>query len=114
MKRFLRHIAFTLITLLAVACIAGIYKTIAVPLGTKIYTLKNGLKVYMSFNKESRIQTYIAVRGDGKNVPSNQKLCQMRTLENNAARARPFIESSLVCIIQHREFLPEGLQSIHI
>ena len=42
------------------------------PLKTKIYTLDNGLKVYMSVNKEEpRIQTYIAVRSGGKNDPSD-------------------------------------------
>ncbi len=40
------------------------------PLNTKIYTLKNGLKIYMSVNKETpRIQTYIAVKVGGKNDP---------------------------------------------
>ena len=48
------------------------YETVAGdPLGTKIYTLDNGLKIYMSVNKEQpRIQTYIAVRVGGKNDPS--------------------------------------------
>lgn len=33
------------------------------PSATRIYTLPNGLKVYLSVNKEKpRIQTYIAVR----------------------------------------------------
>lgn len=33
------------------------------PMGTRIYTLKNGLKVYLSVNKEApRIQTYIGVK----------------------------------------------------
>ena len=33
------------------------------PMQTRIYTLPNGLKVYLSVNKEKpRIQTYIAVR----------------------------------------------------
>ena len=42
------------------------------PLKTKIYTLDNGLKVYMSVNKEEpRIQTYIAVRSGGRNDPSD-------------------------------------------
>ncbi|MBQ6086696.1 MAG: insulinase family protein [Bacteroidales bacterium] len=42
------------------------------PLSAKIYTLDNGLKVYMSVNKEKpRIQTYIAVRSGGKNDPSD-------------------------------------------
>ena len=48
------------------------YETVANdPLGTKMYTLDNGLKVYMSVNKETpRIQTYIAVKVGGKNDPS--------------------------------------------
>ena len=38
---------------------------------TRIYTLDNGLKVYLSVNKElPRIQTYIAVRTGSKNDPS--------------------------------------------
>jgi predicted Zn-dependent peptidase len=38
---------------------------------TRIYTLKNGLKVYLSVNKEQpRIQTYIAVRTGPKNDPA--------------------------------------------
>jgi len=41
------------------------------PMQTRIYTLDNGLKVYMSVNRETpRIQTYIAVRVGGKNDPS--------------------------------------------
>lgn len=41
------------------------------PINTRIYTLENGLKVYMSLNKETpRIQTYIAVRVGGKNDPA--------------------------------------------
>ena len=41
------------------------------PLKARIYTLKNGLKVYMTVNKETpRIQTYIAVRVGGKNDPA--------------------------------------------
>ena len=41
------------------------------PLGTKIYTLDNGLQLYMSVNKEEpRIQTYIAVKVGSKNDPS--------------------------------------------
>ncbi|NLZ73574.1 MAG: insulinase family protein, partial [Bacteroidales bacterium] len=40
------------------------------PLNAKIYTLQNGLKVYMTVNKETpRIQTYIAVKVGGKNDP---------------------------------------------
>ena len=41
------------------------------PLKTKIYTLDNGLKVYMTVNREKpRIQTYIAVKVGSKNDPS--------------------------------------------
>ncbi len=41
------------------------------PTETRIYTLDNGLKVYMSVNKEEpRIQTYIAVRTGSKNDPA--------------------------------------------
>lgn len=41
------------------------------PLNTQIYTLENGLKVYMTVNKEApRIQTYIAVRVGSKNDPA--------------------------------------------
>ena len=41
------------------------------PTKTRIYTLDNGLKVYMSVSdEEPRIQTYIAVRVGGKNDPA--------------------------------------------
>lgn len=41
------------------------------PSGTRIYTLPNGLKVYLSVNKETpRIQTYIAVRTGSRNDPA--------------------------------------------
>ena len=41
------------------------------PLNTKIYTLENGLKVYMTVNKdEPRMQTAICVRVGGKNDPA--------------------------------------------
>ena len=41
------------------------------PTPTRIYTLDNGLKVYMSVSdEEPRIQTYIAVRVGGKNDPA--------------------------------------------
>ena len=58
--------------LLLASCSQYKYETVkGDPLGTKIYTLDNGLKVYMSVNKETpRIQTYIAVKVGGKNDPS--------------------------------------------
>ena len=41
------------------------------PLNVRIYTLKNGLKVYLSqYKNEPRIQTQIAVKAGGKNDPS--------------------------------------------
>lgn len=41
------------------------------PLKARIYTLDNGLKVYLTVNKElPRIQTFIAVRVGGKNDPA--------------------------------------------
>ena len=50
------------------------YKYETVPgdmMKTRIYTLDNGLKVYLSVNKEKpRIQTYIAVRTGSKNDPA--------------------------------------------
>ena len=41
------------------------------PMKARIYTLDNGLKVYMTVNKEQpRIQTFIAVRAGAKNDPA--------------------------------------------
>ncbi|MDP1800168.1 MAG: insulinase family protein [Bacteroidota bacterium] len=42
------------------------------PLKTRIYTLKNGMKVYLSVYKDApRIQTFIAVKAGSKNDPPN-------------------------------------------
>ncbi|MFN3405548.1 MAG: M16 family metallopeptidase [Cytophagaceae bacterium] len=42
------------------------------PLNARIYTLSNGLKVYMTVYKDApRIQTYVAVRAGSKNDPSD-------------------------------------------
>lgn len=42
------------------------------PLNARIYTLKNGLKVYLSVYKNApRIQTFIGVRAGSKNDPAN-------------------------------------------
>lgn len=41
------------------------------PMHTRIYTLANGLKVYMSVNREApRLQTYIAVKTGSRNDPA--------------------------------------------
>ena len=61
---------FLSVLALAVMTLAGgckRYETVSGdPLQTKIYTLDNGLKVYMTVNREKpRIQTYIAVHAGG-------------------------------------------------
>ena len=70
MKRLL-ILAAAAIALLA-GCSQYKYETVAGdPMETKMYTLDNGLKVYMTVNKETpRIQTYIAVKVGGKNDPA--------------------------------------------
>jgi predicted Zn-dependent peptidase len=63
------------IVLLAVSCSKGAkyaYESVpGDPLQTRIYTLDNGLKVYLSVNKDKpRIQTFVGVRVGGKNDPA--------------------------------------------
>ena len=71
MKKLLTLVVVVL-ALLASSCSKYKYETVkGDPMNTRIYTLPNGLKVYMSVNKETpRIQTYIAVRVGGKNDPA--------------------------------------------
>ena len=74
MKRF-SWIVVSLVALVAIACNSEKkyhYETVeGDKLGTRIYTLDNGLKVYMSVNKEQpRLQTMIAVRVGSKNDPA--------------------------------------------
>ena len=71
MKRILFCAAIVL-AMLAAACSKYKYESVPNdPLKTRIYTLDNGLKVYMSVNRETpRIQTYIAVKVGGKNDPA--------------------------------------------
>ena len=71
MKRILQMIAGALL-LFTASCSPYKYETVkGDPLETKIYTLDNGLKVYMSVNKEApRIKANIAVKVGGKNDPS--------------------------------------------
>ena len=72
---------FCVVLLIAAAAVAAFlymkkgqqdYETVkGDPMQTRIYTLKNGLKVYFSVNREKpRIQTYIAVRTGSKNDPA--------------------------------------------
>ena len=69
MKRILFSAAAILL-LAAASC--SRYETVAGdPLEARICTLDNGLKIYMTVNRdEPRIQTYIAVRVGGKDDPS--------------------------------------------
>ena len=68
----------TIMFLVALMLVAGVsaqkyeYKTYDNdPFGVREYTLKNGLKVFLSVYKDApRIQTYIAVRAGSKNDPS--------------------------------------------
>ena len=75
MNKLFRQIGLTFILLVAISlgsCTSKYsYETVPNdPLKARIYTLDNGLKVYMTVNKETpRIQTYIAVRVGGKNDP---------------------------------------------
>ena len=76
MKKLLRivYLPFCFITflLLLSSCSKYKYEEVKGDLAkTRIYTLDNGLKVYLSVNKEKpRIQTYIAVRTGSKNDPA--------------------------------------------
>jgi len=74
MKHLIRLSFFILALLVSLDAGAGKYEFQTVPgdpLDTKMYTLQNGLKIFMSVNKDKpRIQTYIAVRVGGKNDPA--------------------------------------------
>lgn len=75
MKKMFKFLVLPLLLGLAVACGTDSkyhYESVqGDPLQARIYTLENGLKVYLSVNKEKpRIQTYIAVRVGGKNDPA--------------------------------------------
>ena len=69
----MKKLLFLAAALLALASCGNKYQTVkGDPLQAKIYTLDNGLKIYMTVNKdEPRIQTYIAVRSGGKNDPAD-------------------------------------------
>ena len=71
MKKLILTAVAVAAMLVAGSCAKYKYETVkGDPLKTKIYTLDNGLKVYMSVNKETpRIQTYIAVRVGSKDDP---------------------------------------------
>ena len=68
-----KYIIIALAAVLALASCGRNYQSIPNdPLNARIYTLDNGLKVYLTVNKDApRIQTYIAVRVGGKNDPAD-------------------------------------------
>ena len=77
MKNYFKTLGFSLWvmgSLMLASCSGSKYEYTTVPndpMNTQMYTLKNGLKVYMTVNKETpRIQTFIAVRVGSKNDPA--------------------------------------------
>ena len=72
MKRLSQLILVLAAAAMLFSC-SGKYETVkGDPLKTKIYTMDNGLKIYMTVNKdEPRLQTMIAVRTGGKNDPAD-------------------------------------------
>ncbi|MCR5571677.1 MAG: insulinase family protein [Bacteroidales bacterium] len=73
MKRMLGYLGAALILAAALSACGGKYETVkGDPMKSKIYTLDNGLKVYMTVNKDApRLQTLIAVRSGSRNDPSD-------------------------------------------
>ncbi|MBR1927971.1 MAG: hypothetical protein IJ840_09540, partial [Bacteroidales bacterium] len=71
MRKFIMAAVFAAALFLSGSCAKYKYETVkGDPLKTTIYTLDNGLKVYMTVNKETpRLQTYIAVRVGSKDDP---------------------------------------------
>ena len=70
MKRF-SWLMVLVVAMLAVSCGYRYESVKGDATATRIYTLRNGLKVYMSVNKEQpRLQTMIAVRVGSKNDPA--------------------------------------------
>lgn len=70
----IRHLLAALAVTTCTAASAQVYHYDTVqgdPMHTRIYTLDNGLKIYLSVNKEKpRLQTYIAVRTGSRNDPA--------------------------------------------
>ncbi|MDR0660929.1 MAG: insulinase family protein [Prevotellaceae bacterium] len=74
MRKSIKWLLLSCIVMVTASCGGSEYKYETVPndpLNARIYTLDNGLKVYLTVNKdEPRIQTYVAVRVGGKNDPA--------------------------------------------
>lgn len=73
MNKVLKIAAGLAVSIATLAGCGSKYETVkGDPMDTKIYTLDNGLKVYMTVNlQEPRLQTYIAVNSGGKNDPAD-------------------------------------------
>lgn len=71
-RKVFTALALTFSCAMGVSAQGYTYQTIpGDPMKARIYTLKNGLTVYLSVNKEKpRIQTYIAVRTGSRNDPA--------------------------------------------
>ncbi len=71
MKKIETLLIALFVAVVMIACGRGYESVSNDPTATRIYTLDNGLKVYMSVNKEQpRLQTMIAVRVGSKNDPA--------------------------------------------
>lgn len=72
MKRAFQFMMALMLSSLLISCSNYKYESVKNdPLNARIYTLDNGLKVYMTVNKETpRIQASIAVKVGGKNDPA--------------------------------------------
>ena len=74
MKKIVRTMMVLLMVMVSSSALAKEYRYEIVPgdpMKTRIYTLDNGLKVYLSVNKEKpRMQTMIAVKTGSRNDPA--------------------------------------------
>ena len=112
MKRFL-ILAVVVLSMLATACSKYKYETVkGDPMKTRIYTLPNGLKVYMSVNKEApRLQTAIAVKVGGKELDDGECVCvppdgEVDTDELFAGILLPLFPSRFLCSEDCRGLCP--------
>ena len=72
MKRFFLFFEALLVALAAFNGCSSYESVKGDPMQTRIYTLDNGLKVYLTVNKDApRIQTFVVVRAGGKNDPAD-------------------------------------------
>jgi len=75
MKRAIQHlfVGFVALGLLLTGCKQNSYESVSKdPMKVRIYTLDNGLKVYMSVTKDiPKVNAYVVVRAGGKNDPKD-------------------------------------------